>query len=444
MMAVARTESPGPSRFILPIAGLIGLGLCVAGILVLFDPQGGPNLLASIYDALGNGSGATDLRNGSGDQVIAKLLLAVIALAVGVGGIWLLFLGVGALVSLLQPKWRDRILPWVFVGPALLLLAVFLVYPAAGTILRSLQDDEGQFTLANYAVMTEPDFVTILRNNVIWLIVGTGASVVLGLIIAGLFDRVRRESLAKTIIFLPLAISLVGASVIWGFVYAWQPAGSPQIGLLNAIVVGFGGEPIPWLQTSPINVFCEIVILVWLQTGFAMVVLSAAIKGVSSEVLEAARLDGATERQLFVRVIVPMIRGSIITVATTIAIVTLKIFDIVYVTTGGRFNDDVVANRMFHEIFQFFDDGRRRRARDAALRRRPARDVHQPAQLQTTAGGSMTAPAPTIESKQAGASPPGGRRSCGACRCACRSSSSASCGRCRRSACSSRPCAIRR
>jgi alpha-glucoside transport system permease protein len=182
--------------------------------------------------------------------------------------------------------------------------------------------------------------------------------VLLGLIFAWLFDRVRREALAKTIVFLPLAISLVGASVIWGFVYAWQPAGAPQIGLLNAIVVGLGGEPIPWLTTSPINVFCEIVIMIWIQTGFAMVVFSAAIKGVSSEVLEAARLDGASERQLFVRVIVPMIRGSIITVATTIAIVTLKIFDIVYVTTGGRFDDDVVANRMFHEIFQFFDDGR--------------------------------------------------------------------------------------
>ena len=357
-MAVARTESPGLSRFVLPIAGLIGLGLCVAGILVLYDPQGGPNLLASIYEALGNTSGATDLRNGSGDQVIAKLLLAAIALAVGVGGIWLLFIGVGGLVSLLQPKWRDRILPWVFAGPALALLAVFLVYPAAGTILRSFQDDHGQFTLANFAVMIEPEFTQILRNNAIWLIVGTGASVVLGLIFAGLFDRVRRESLAKTLVFLPLAISLVGASVIWGFVYAWQPAGQPQIGLLNAIVVGLGGEPIPWLTTSPINVFCEIVILIWLQTGFAMVVFSAAIKGVSGEIIEAARLDGASERQLFVRVIVPMIRGSIITVSTTIAIVTLKIFDIVYVTTGGRFNDDVVANRMFHEIFQFFDDGR--------------------------------------------------------------------------------------
>ena len=356
-MAVARTESPGLSHFVLPIAGLIGLGLCGAGILVLLDPQGGPNLLASIYDSLGNSAGATDLRNGQGDQVIAKILLAAIALAVGVGGIWLLFIGVGALVSLLRPKWRDRILPWVFVGPAVALLAVFLVYPAAGTILRSFTDNDGQLTLANYEVMTEPDFITILRNNALWLIIGTAGSVVLGLIIAGLFDRVRRESVAKTIVFLPLAISLVGASVIWGFVYAWQPAGQPQIGLLNAILVAFGGDPIPWLQTSPINVFAEIVILIWLQTGFAMVVLSASIKGVPGELMEAARLDGANERQVFLRVIIPMIRGSIITVSTTIAIVTIKIFDIVYVTTGGRFNDDVVAVRMFHEMFQFFNDG---------------------------------------------------------------------------------------
>jgi len=357
-MAVARTENPGLSRFVLPIAGLIGMGLCGAGILVLLDRQGGPHLLASIYDLLGNSAGATDLRNGSGDQVIAKILLAAIALTVGVGGIWLLFIGVGSLVSLLRPMWRDRILPWVFVGPALLLLAVFLVYPAAGTILRSFVDDHGQFTLRNYAVMTESDFTQILRNNAFWLIVGTGGSVSLGLVFAGLFDRIRRESLAKTIVFLPLAISLVGASVIWGLVYAWQPAGQPQIGLLNSIVVAFGGQPIPWVTTSPINVFAEIVIMIWLQTGFAMVVLSAAIKGVSGEIIEAARLDGASERQVFLRVIVPVIRGSIITVSTTIAIVTIKIFDIVYVTTGGRFNDDVVANRMFHEIFQFFDDGR--------------------------------------------------------------------------------------
>jgi alpha-glucoside transport system permease protein len=358
MAAGARSANPPPSRFILPILGLVALGACVAGILVLIDPKGGQHLLASIYDVIGNSSGATALRNGQGDQLFAKILLAVIAVAVGVGGIWLLFLGVGGLVGLLRPTWRDRILPWVFVGPALILLAVYLLYPGVSTIARSFFDAQGAFTLDNYTVMTTPDFVEILRNNVIWLIVATGGSVFLGLVIAGLFDRIRRESLAKTFIFLPLAISLIGASVIWGFMYAWEPSGTPQIGLLNAIVTGLGGQPIPFFTTSPLNIAAEIVIMIWLQTGFAMVVLSAAIKGVSTEILEAARLDGANERQLFFGIIVPTIRGSIVTVATTIAIVTLKIFDIVYVTTGGRFHDDVVANRMFHEMFQFFNDGR--------------------------------------------------------------------------------------
>ena len=357
MAVAARRENPPLSRFILPIIGLVGLGFCIGGIFVLIDPHGGQNLLAMIYDAFGNGSGATDLRNGSGDQLFAKLLLAVIALGVGVGGIWLLFIGVGWLVSLLQPKWRDRILPWVFVGPALALLGVYLLYPAVSTVIRSFFDNKGAFTLDNYVVMTTPDFRQILGNNIIWLIVATAGSVLLGLVIAGLFDRVRREALAKTFIFLPLAISLIGASVIWQFVYAWQPPGHTQIGLLNAIVVGFGGQPITWLTSNPLNIFAEIVIMIWLQTGFAMVVLSAAIKGVSSEIIEAARLDGATESQLFFRVIVPMIRGSIITVATTIAIVVLKIFDIVYVTNGGRFGDNVIAVAMYHEMFQFFNEG---------------------------------------------------------------------------------------
>jgi len=249
-------------------------------------------------------------------------------------------------------------LPLVFVGPALALLAVYLVYPAAGTVWRSFFDNNGAFTLQNYVILTTPDFVEILRNNLIWLVVATFGAVFLGLVIAGLFDRVRREALAKTFIFLPLAISLIGASVIWSFMYAWQPASKPQIGLLNAVIVGVGGQPITWLTTNPINIFAEIVIMIWLQTGFAMVVLSAAIKGVSTEVIEAARLDGASERQLFFGVIVPIIRGSIITVATTIAIAVLKIFDIVYALTGGRFGDDVVAVRMFHEMFQFFNDGR--------------------------------------------------------------------------------------
>jgi alpha-glucoside transport system permease protein len=178
------------------------------------------------------------------------------------------------------------------------------------------------------------------------------------LLIAGLFDRVKRESIAKTLVFLPLAISLVGASVIWRFVYAWKPEGQEQYGLLNAIWTALGQDPVPWIQTPPINTYLMVVILIWLQTGFCMVVLSAAIKGVSAEVIEAAKLDGATERQMFVKVIVPMIRGSIVTVTITTAIVVLKVFDIVYTLTGGRFDTDVIANQMFLQKFQFFNDGR--------------------------------------------------------------------------------------
>jgi alpha-glucoside transport system permease protein len=197
-------------------------------------------------------------------------------------------------------------------------------------------------------------------NNILWLVVGVAGSVGLGLLIAALVDRVRHESIAKTFIFLPLAISLVGASVIWRFVYAWKPAGQPQYGLLNAVWTSLGFEPVPWIQTSDfhINTFALIFILIWLQTGFAMVVLSAAIKGVPAELTEAAKLDGATERQLFLRIIVPMIKGSLATVSITTAIVVLKIFDIVYVMTGGRYDTDVVANQMFIQAFQFFDVGR--------------------------------------------------------------------------------------
>jgi alpha-glucoside transport system permease protein len=169
---------------------------------------------------------------------------------------------------------------------------------------------------------------------------------------------VKREALAKTFVFLPLAISMVGASVIWRFVYAWRPEGQEQIGVLNAVVTGFGGEPRPWLQTVPINTLALIVIMIWLQTGFAMVVLSAALKGVPVELIEAARIDGANERQVFFRIVLPMIRGTIVTVATVIAIAVLKVFDIVYVMTGGQFDTEVVANRMFTEMFTFRNFGR--------------------------------------------------------------------------------------
>ena len=349
--------SYGSSRTVL-VGSLVGVLLAAVGISVLIDKQGGQKLLASVYDLLGNAEGAEALRNGQGDQFFAKLLLAAIALLVGVGGIWLLFTAASSLVERLRPGIRDRILPLVFIAPAVVLLAIYLVYPAVRTVIGSFQDEAGAFTLNNWASLATPPFLEILRNNILWLVVATTGSVGLGLLTAALFDRIRRESLAKIFVFLPLAISLVGATVIWKFVYAWQPPSQPQFGLLNAVWTAFGFQPIPWATQVPINLPSEMVILIWLQTGFAMVVFSAAIKGVSNEIIEAARLDGASERQLFFKVTVPMIRGTIVTVTTTIAIVTLKIFDIVMSVSGGRNHDDVVAVRMFTEMFQFFNDGR--------------------------------------------------------------------------------------
>jgi len=359
-VAVDRAQgsgSYGSSRTVL-VASLIGLVLAAIGVTVLIDKEGGQKLLASVYDILGNTAGAEALRNGQGDQFFAKLLLVAIALLVGVGGIWLLFTSLSLLVERLRPSIRDRLLPLIFIAPAVLLLGIYLVYPAVRTVIGSFQDEAGAFTLDNWESLTDPAFLEILRNNILWLLIGTSGSVGLGLLTAALFDRIRRESLAKVFVFLPLAISLVGATVIWKFVYAWQPPSQPQFGLLNAVWTAFGFQPIPWATQFPINLPSEMVILIWLQTGFAMVVFSAAIKGVSSEIIEAARLDGASERQLFLKVIVPMIRGTIVTVTTTVAIVTLKIFDIVMSISGGRNHDDVVAVRMFAEMFQFFNDGR--------------------------------------------------------------------------------------
>ena len=353
-----QVEVSAVRRFAPVLAALGGIGIVAVGVVILLDRNASSNLLASIYDLIGNTQAAADLRAGVGDQLIAKLVLAGLALVVGVGGIWMVFIGASAVVGLLSPRWQGRVLPWVFVIPAMVLLTVYLVYPTIGTIITSFTVQTDGDPLANYKQLTSPLFLDIIRNNIIWLIVGTGGTVLLGLLFAGLFDRVRRESLAKTFIFLPLAISFVGASVIWRFMYEWKPAGKPQIGTVNAVWTAVGLDPVRWVQQQPINTFALIFIFIWLQTGFAMVVLSAAIKGVSTEVIEAARLDGASERQLFLRVVVPIIRGSIITVATTIAIVDLKVFDIIYVMTGGRNGTDVIANRMFQEFYEFFNDGR--------------------------------------------------------------------------------------
>jgi alpha-glucoside transport system permease protein len=359
MRDAAIEERPvGWRSFLLPIGAVLGLVGLAVGLWFLIDRQASANVAAILYDIIGDAAEANALRAGSGNRTVAKLILAAVAMVVGVGGIWLFYTGLNAVVMRLSARRRGALLPWVFVGPALTLLVLYLVWPVASTIIKSLTEGAG---VANYEwALTTPAHHQMFINNVLWLVVGVAGSVGLGLLIAGLVDRVKYESFAKVFIFLPLAISLVGASVIWRFVYAWQRPGQPQYGLLNAVWTNLGGEPVAWVQTPDyrINTFALIVILIWIQTGFAMVVLSAAIKGVPTEITEAARLDGASERQLFTGVIVPMIMGSLITVTITTAIVVLKVFDIVYVMTGGRFNTDVVANQMFLQAFQFFDTGR--------------------------------------------------------------------------------------
>jgi ABC-type sugar transport system permease subunit len=198
----------------------------------------------------------------------------------------------------------------------------------------------------------------VIWNNIYWVIFVTGLSTIIGLAIAVLADRSRGESLAKSLIFMPMAISFVGASVIWRFVYAFTPAGRDQIGVLNAAWVGLGNDPEAWLQQPPWNTLFLIAIMIWIQTGFAMVVLSSAIKAVPGELHEAARVDGASEAQAFWRVTVPQIRTTIAVVVTTLVITVLKIYDIVKVMTNGEFSTSVIANEMFDQAFINRDYGK--------------------------------------------------------------------------------------
>ena len=344
-------------RFIRAVAAVTALVLIWVGLNIIRDPDGPARLFATFYELIGQTPTADAIRERGLDPLQSKLSVMVIALVIGTVGVWLLYVGLNGAVDLLGGRWGERVRPYVFLGPAVAMLCVFLVGPAILTIIASATEGEG--LVANWSfVLTSPDMWLAFRNNIVWLVVGTAGSVAIGLLVATLVDRVKREALAKTFIFLPLAISMVGASVIWRFVYAWAPPGDMQIGLVNAAWTGLGNEPVPWLQVAPLNTMALIVIMIWLQTGFAMVVLSAALKGVPNEVIEAARLDGANEASVFFRIVIPMIRGTLIAVATTISIAILKVFDIVYVTTGGRFDTEVLANRMFSEMFSFRNFGR--------------------------------------------------------------------------------------
>ncbi|HWM33877.1 MAG TPA: sugar ABC transporter permease [Pseudolysinimonas sp.] len=246
-----------------------------------------------------------------------------------------------------------------FLSPAILLLLVGLVYPTFATLWGSLLSNRGAFIgLDNYAwIFSQSHNLVVIRNTIIWVLVVPVFSTAIGLAYAVFIDRSRGEKFFKLLVFMPMAISFVGASVIWRFVYDFRPDNRPQVGILNGLVVLFGGEPVNWLQQVPLNSFLLMVVLIWVQTGFAMVILSAALKGVAVEQIEAAQLDGTNAWQRFWNVQIPAIRPSLIVVLTTISIASLKVFDIVR-TMGTAYPDTgVIANEMV-TLLQKFEAGR--------------------------------------------------------------------------------------
>ena len=316
------------------------------------------------------------------ESAAPKWLIVVVAIVWGVGGVAALYWIFNWLVERMGDPWRGRLQPFVFVGPAAAMLLWFLALPVLRTFWLSLfgrdgpprdwlnwNDLGGSFAalgerfvgLDNYvAVFTDRLMREAFRNNIMWIIFGATLTVVFGLLIAVLADRSRFERLGKSAIFLPMAISFVGAGVIWNFIYEVRPVDAPQIGLLNALVVAAGGNPQPvpaWTDIAPWNNLFLIVIVIWLQTGYAMVLFSAALKGIPGDLLEAGRVDGANEVQIFFSIMVPYIMGTIITVTTTVVIFTLKIFDVVWVMTGGQFGTDVIATQFYRQSFTARNSG---------------------------------------------------------------------------------------
>jgi alpha-glucoside transport system permease protein len=259
-----------------------------------------------------------------------------------------------------RPKQREGIFALFFLLPTVLLLTVGLVVPAIRTTLLSFMDagSVNWVGLDNYSWMfSEGSIVRVLTNTLVWVILVPLVATSFGLIYAVLVDRARLEAVAKSLIFMPMAISFVGASIIWKFVYAYRGDGEQQIGLLNQLVTSLGGEPKSWLQEAPLNTLLLIVIMVWIQAGFAMVVLSAAIKAIPGDIVEAARLDGVTPWQMFWQITLPSIRPALIVVVVTLSIATLKVFDIVRTATNGNYDTSVIANEMYNQAFRYGQNG---------------------------------------------------------------------------------------
>jgi alpha-glucoside transport system permease protein len=288
-------------------------------------------------------------------DLLGKILQVVIGLVAFAAIVGLLVFFIGKAPKRGRDYWQLA----AFLAPAMLLLALGLVYPAIRTSSLAFLNPGGDWTFDNFIwAFTQPAAIRTLINTVVWVLIAPAFATAVGLAYAVFVDRSRGERYFKALLFMPMAISFVGAGIIWKFVYEYRSEGREQIGLLNALVVAAGGDPVQWLQTDPINTILLIVVMIWIQTGFAMVVLSAAIKGIPNEQIEAAQLDGTNGWQRFRNVTVPGIRGSLVVVITTISIATLKVFDIVRTMTAGNFNTSVVANEMYTQAFRAGEVGR--------------------------------------------------------------------------------------
>jgi alpha-glucoside transport system permease protein len=283
---------------------------------------------------------------------------------VGLAGAYVFFYFLNTFVEGLPGRASRALMPYAFLLPGFGLIGLMLLYPTVQTINYAFANaDATEYVgLDNFKhIFGETQFQQAIFNNILWLIIVPAITVFVGVIVAVLADRlsVTGEKIGKSVIFLPMAISFVGASAIWSLVYQYDPASEPATGLLNAVWRLFGGDPQAWLQVSGgrLNSMLMMIILIWLQVGFAMILLSSAIKGVPEDTLEAARIDGATEFQIFTRVVIPQIRGTIITVFITVVILVLKVFDIVYVLTDGRDKTQVIANLFFSYLFRDSQSG---------------------------------------------------------------------------------------
>lgn len=300
--------------------------------------------------------------------MVQQILYALITVVIGVaaafayfwGGNWVLDRataseGLEGAEAVRRDRLRNRIRPWVFLFPALFFLTVYLIYPVFETLWLSFNDSTGREFVggANWAwAVGNSNFQQSVINNLLWLIIVPAASTAFGLLVAVLADRLWWGQIAKSLVFMPMAISFVGASVIWKFVYDYRGPGAPQIGALNAFVESIGGDAQAWITIPFWNSILLMIILIWIQTGFAMVILSAALRGIPEETLEAARIDGANDVRIFFDIMIPQIFPTILVVWTTITIVVLKVFDIVLAMTNGQWDTQVLANYMYDQMFR--------------------------------------------------------------------------------------------